>query len=107
MRTLIADAPPQLSEIRLVRSRYVSVLFGMTCNWFVRGFVMQQPMSFDDVQSRGLRRAEPVDHGKGPDFDPHRVYDQRVAFVMADGIPIPRRGYLRRMLRIHAHVADL
>jgi hypothetical protein len=43
---------------------------------------------------------------RGPDLDADGVDHQRVALVMADGIPIPRRRYLRRMRLVHAHVAD-
>jgi len=49
--------------------------------------VIEQPIFFDDMQSRALRRAEPVDHGKGTGLDAHRVDDQRVAFVMATESP--------------------
>jgi hypothetical protein len=34
------------------------------------------------------------------------VDHQCVAFVMADGIPIPGRRHARRLRLIHAHVAD-
>ncbi len=59
------------------------------------------------MQSRTVRRAEPVDHRKRPDSDSHGVDHQRVAFVMGDGIAIPARGEFGRMLRIHPHMPDL
>src|SRR5215471_21313613 len=59
------------------------------------------------MQRRSLRRAEPVDHGKGPGLDPDGVDDQRVAFVMADGIAKIAWDDIGRMLRIHAHMPDL
>src|SRR5439155_7487760 len=64
------------------------ILFSVPFQSFFRNFVINQPISLDDVQSFGLRRAVPVDHGKGAYPDPHGVYDQRAAFVMADGIPV-------------------
>ena len=52
-------------------------------------------------------RAVKVHHGKRSDLDSHRIDHQRIAFVMADGIPIPGRRHLRRMRLVHAHIADL
>src|SRR5215470_4954571 len=45
------------------------------------GFVFNEPISFDHVQSLRVRRAIPVHGGEGSDLDPHRIYDQRIAFV--------------------------
>src|SRR5271168_2224068 len=59
------------------------------------------------MQSLRVRRSIPVHHSKWPDLDPHGVYDQDVAFVMAHGIAIPGRRRLCRMRRIHPHVTDL
>jgi hypothetical protein len=59
------------------------------------------------MQLLGVRRAKQVDHGKrtiGPNAD--GVDHQRVAFVMADGIAMPRWPHLRRMRLIHAHASD-
>ena len=74
---------------------------------FFRGVVIEKPISFDDVQSRGVWRAKPVDHGKGPDLEPHCVYYQRVPFIVAHGIPVPGWRYLGGMRLVHAHMADL
>src|SRR6266550_720296 len=60
------------------------------------------------MQSLRERRAVHVDHGKRPvSLNPHRIDDECVAFVMADGVAIPGRPYARRMRLVHAHIADL
>src|SRR5262249_29716968 len=59
------------------------------------------------MQSLGMRRAVPVDHGIFSDPDAHGVDDQRVTLIMADGIAVPGWSQLCRMLRVHAHMADL
>jgi hypothetical protein len=59
------------------------------------------------MQLLGVRRAKQVDYGKrtiGPNAN--GVDDQRIAFVMADGIAMPGWPHLRRMRLIHAHAAD-
>jgi hypothetical protein len=61
----------------------------------LRDFVIKQPITFNYVQSLRVRRTVKVNHGKRSDLDPHGVYYQRVAFVTADGIPIPGRCHLR------------
>src|SRR5260370_109159 len=72
-----------------------------------RGFVIDQPIAFHHVQLFGVRRAEQINHGIRPvGLDPHRVDDQRVAFVMADRVPVPRRRQLRGMRLVHPHIAD-
>src|SRR6516164_6852270 len=44
---------------------------------------------------------------KGADLDTHRVDHERVALVMANGIPIPGGRYMLRMRAVHIHVADI
>jgi hypothetical protein len=51
---------------------------------YFRGFLFEQPVTFHHMQSFGVRGSIPVDHRKRPDLDANRVYDQRVAFIMAD-----------------------
>ena len=53
-----------------------------------------------------MRRPEVVDHGKRTDLLPDSVDDQRVTFVMTDGIARPGRPDLRRMRLVQAHVSD-
>ena len=36
-----------------------------------RGFVIKQPISFDDMQSLRVRSVIPIDHGKRPDLNAH------------------------------------
>ena len=67
----------------------------------------KQPISFDHVQSLGVRRAIPVDHGIPPDLHAHGIDNQRVAFIVAHGVAVPGRGHLCRMRLVHAHMADL
>jgi hypothetical protein len=47
-----------------------------------------------------------TEHGKRPGLDPHGVDHQRVAFVVADGTPIPGRSHLCGISLVQAHVAD-
>src|SRR6266550_240500 len=54
------------------------------------------------MQSRAVRCAVPVNHGKRPDPDSHGV-----AFVVANRISIPAGRDLSGMLYVHAHMADL
>jgi hypothetical protein len=49
---------------------------------------------------------QPPATSKRPNLDPYAVDHQRVAFVMADGIPIPGWRHARRMRLVHTHVAD-
>ena len=59
------------------------------------------------MQLAGIRRAEQVDHGKRPICpDADRVNHQRIAFIMADRIAVPRRRHLRRVRRIEADLTD-
>src|SRR6516165_5838689 len=68
---------------------HAAILFFTSFLRFFRGFEIKQTITLHHMQSLGVRRAETVDHRKRPDLDPHGVYYQRVAFVMADGISIP------------------
>jgi hypothetical protein len=72
----------------------------------LRGFVVEQSITFHHVQSRRVWPSIPVNHRKRPDFDPYSVDHERVAFVMADGIPIPRRRYPRRMHCVQPYAAN-
>src|SRR5207342_345882 len=51
-------------------------------------------------------RAVHIRHGKRPYLHSDSIYHKRFAFVMADGITIPRWLYLRRMRLIQANVTD-
>lgn len=74
---------------------------------FLRGFVIEQAISFDYVQSPCVWRAKPVDHGNRPDLEPDCVYYQRVTFVVADGIAIPGRRHVTGMRLVQAYATDL
>src|SRR5258707_1991890 len=66
--------------------REAEILVGDALQRVFRGVVIKQPVTFNDVQ------AVQIEHGNRPiGLDPHRVYHQRVALVVADRIPIPRR----------------
>ncbi len=56
------------------------------------------------MKRRTERCAVHVDHGKRPPLDPDGVDHQRIAFIMADGIPIPGRRHLRRMGLVQPHL---
>jgi hypothetical protein len=59
------------------------------------------------MQRLGVRRPIKVKHGQRPvGFDPNGIDYQRVAFVMPDGIPVPRRRHVRRVRLVHAHLAE-
>src|SRR6516162_6594623 len=73
------------------------ILFCVPFPSFFRGFVIDEPISFDNMQGFRVRRAVPADRRKGADLDSHGVYDQRVPFVMAYGIAKPGRGHMRGM----------
>src|SRR6516164_4130659 len=83
------------------------MLFGSPFYCFYRALVIEQPVTFHQVQSLGEWRAKPVDHGKWADLDSHGVNHQRVAFVMANGISIPGWRHMRRMRLVQAHLAEL
>src|SRR5258707_3419436 len=68
--------------------REAEILVGDALQRVFRGVVIKQPITFNDMQSLGVWRAVQIEHGKGPvGLDPHRVYHQRVALVVADRIP--------------------
>ena len=54
-----------------------------------------------------MGRAVHVHHGGGADLDSHRVDHQRVAFVMADGIAMPRGNHLFGVRAVHPYTAEL
>src|SRR5216683_1935386 len=83
-----------------------AVLLSTTLPCRPRGFVIDQPVSFDHVQSLGERRAVLVDGGERPDLESHGVDHQCVAFVMAHGIPVPGWRHLRGMRLIHTHTPN-
>ncbi len=71
------------------------MLFCIPFYCFHRGLIVKQPVTLHQVESLGVRRAVPVEHGKWADLDPHGVYHQLVAFIVTDGIAIPGWRYLR------------
>ena len=102
-------APVRVSDVATVEDRAargLGILFDIALYGILGLVVIKQPIAFHHVQLLGERRAIHVDHGKRPDLDTHRINDQRVAFVMADRIPIPRWRHLRGMRLVHAHAAD-
>src|SRR5258707_5880974 len=105
----IVDGEVELKVLAPVVWRWVGapILFRVPFPSFLCGFVIDEPISFDYVQSLRVRRAVPVHRGKGSDLDPHGVYDQRVAFVMTHGFAIPGRRHLGRMRLVQTHVTNL
>src|ERR1700686_750253 len=83
-----------------------AVLLSTTLPCCPRGFVIDQTVSFDHVQSLGERRGVLVDGGKRPNLESHGVDHQCVAFVMAHGIPVPGWRHLRGMRLVHAHTPN-
>src|SRR6516162_8828624 len=83
------------------------ILLGVPFESLFGGCVIDHPISFDDVQSRCVRSAIPVDHGPRSDLDPYRVDDQHIAFIVPHRIPIPGRRHLRRMRLVQAGLTDL
>src|ERR1700691_6558891 len=79
----------------IIRKSVVGILFCIPCYRFLRGLIIEQPVTLHQVQSLGVRRPVPVEHGEWADHDTHGVYHQRVAFVMADGVAVPRWRYVR------------
>ena len=73
---------------------------------FTRGRVIDQPIAFDDVQPRRVGRAVHVHHRERSELHADGVDDQRVAFIMADGIAIPGWRHVIRMGRVEADMAD-
>src|SRR5260370_5138729 len=70
--------------------REAEILVGDALQRVLRGAVTKQLITFNDMQTLGVWRAVQIEHGKGPvGLDPHRVYHQRSALVVAYRIPIP------------------
>src|SRR5882672_5779348 len=61
--------------------------------------VVDQAETFDDMDLGRVWRAVIVD--ESPVVQPNRVDDQRVAFIMADRLPVPAWCNIRRMRHIH------
>jgi len=53
-----------------------------------------------------MRRAVHVNHVEGFDLDPHSVHYQRVAFVAADGVPVPGWRQMRGVGLVQPNAAD-
>src|SRR5712671_1760778 len=83
-----------------------AVLFSPALPCFLRGFIIDEPITFHHVQSLGEWRAVLVDGGIRPDFKSDGVDHQSVVFVMAHGVPVPRRCHLCGMRLVHAHASD-
>src|SRR6266446_10711319 len=71
------------------------------------GRAVDQAIALNQMQGFAVRSAVIVDHGIAADFDADRVDDERVAFIMTDGVAAPRRSHTRRMLLIQADAANL
>src|SRR6185503_7436261 len=56
------------------------------------GIVIDEAVALDDMEGFAIGSAVRIDHGIGADFDTYCIDDERIAFVAADGIPIPGRG---------------
>jgi hypothetical protein len=64
------------------------------------GIVINQTVTLHEMQGGAVRCAVKVDHGKRSNLEAYRVHDQRIAFIVSDGIARPTGGHLCRMLRI-------
>src|SRR5438128_4665485 len=88
---------------RITSAKELKIFLCITVCRFLGGLVIKQPVAFHDMQGWAVRRAVHIDHCKWPDFDPHGVDHQCIAFIMADGIPIPGWYYIRRMSLVHGN----
>src|SRR5205085_11021766 len=95
----------EIHDRRITFSRVDRVVLEGALNTLFGLIIIEEPIALDNMQGWGLRRAEPVDHGKRPRLDGDGVDDQSVAVVMTDGITVIGRRDLRRMRAIHAHNA--
>jgi len=74
------------------------ILFRISFQCFFRGFVVDQPVTFHNMECLSVRGAIPIDHGeRSVGLDPNRVYYQRITLVMANRVPIPGRRDVLRM----------
>src|SRR5262252_4566664 len=89
------------------RPHRAPVLLCVARQAFLGFFEVDQPIALHHMQLLSERCAEQVDHRVltvGPRA--HGIDHQRVALVVADRIPIPRRRQRHGMLLIHGHVSD-
>jgi hypothetical protein len=72
------------------------------------GFGVEETITLDHVQGLRIGRAETINHSMRPELDPHGVDDQRIAFVVADGISVNGWDHRCRMRLVqprHAQAA--
>src|SRR5581483_68489 len=70
--------------------------------------IIDQSIPLNDMQCVRERRAVHIEHGIRTALDPDRIDHEGVAaFVMSDGIAIPRWRHMRRVLRVEAYEAQL
>src|ERR1700722_1307087 len=71
------------------------------------GLIVDETVALDHVQGRRIGSAETVNRPVRPDLDPHGVDDQRVAFVVADRIPVHGGDHLGGMGLVQPHLAEV
>jgi hypothetical protein len=73
----------QIDDHSGVSSDEAGILFRASIQSFLRGFEIDEPITFDHVQSLCVRSAELVDHGKWARLDSNAVDRQGIALLMA------------------------
>ena len=91
----VVDRYVNLQALLVIRDKRRVALFSsqtsrhlfMTLLSGPRVFVIDQTVTFDHVHVFALGRAEAIDHGVWAHFDTHRIDNQGVPFIVADGMP--------------------
>src|ERR1700704_6129883 len=79
------------------------ILFGIALHRIFCVVVVNEPVALHYMQSRAVRRAEHVDHGKPTLLYPDGVDYQRIARIVADQMSIPGWRHLSGMRLVHVH----
>ncbi len=69
----------------------------VACRSLLGGFVIDQAIALHDMQSFAIGASGRIDDGDRPHLDADGIDNQRIALVMADGIPVPNRRHARRV----------
>src|SRR5215468_2494909 len=77
----------QIGDHSGVISHEAGILFRASLQCFLRGFVVDEPITFDYVQSLRVWSAELIDHGKWARLDSDGVDHQYIALIMAEESP--------------------
>src|SRR5258708_31334873 len=94
-----------IGAIVVPSARGVGILFRVAIDRILGGVIIDEPVALGHMQSVGEGRAIHVEHGKRSLLDRDRVDHQRVAFIAADGIAVPRGSWMCGVRRVHAHAA--